>query len=572
MNNDIVFSLHDSEDTITTEIDLNMLENLNTIENIDNTEKPNYYTRFTDNIENDVISEFYDLTSNIPYEKANLEIIFLNSDDEFIKNRHLIIKGHYVVVDIKDSHLIVITEEKKAFHINLSEISEQHYLAIFNDSKPKKITLDSKSLFRLNSFKTINGLYNIFIIINMFYPNKICDLNGLLETFMNKTYSEDTHIECLYNLLHIKNCFNIILEKNHLMKLLNKESKLLEIVIRCEEIGLPFSNKVYEEYLKDIKESFEYELTNFTKKYNKEFTNNIELFQILTNNNLDPVLDLDYLKQYGDETLFALLVGQDIINRHSEYPLSNNLNRLYIEYTPYDDFGGIRSNIKIDNFYVVSDKKIVVGYYKDLYLRIFANYSNIDYIVDGVKNNNLEHVLSKKVLGFDTNFSKFLIISVLKGMIQGYFYADDMRNYLFEECNIYINLNDMEEILKRFNDHCPEVISFISGFNRYRSLDKRYSLVETTPLHKFIMLLISDIHKDSILRISESTDNFNMNNKFKIDIVGLFDNKIILESDNECINIAVDLMNRNLSHSFYNYISKVPILCKVIGTNRLKGD
>ena len=58
-------------------------------------------------------------------------------------------------------------------------------------------------------------------------------------------------------------------------------------------------------------------------------------------------------------------------------------------------------------------------------------------------------------------------------------------------------------------------------------------------------------------------ENYNSKSKYKIKIVGLLHDGFILEADEGAYNIALDIVNRNLTKAFNRYVKNVSALCNV---------
>jgi hypothetical protein len=443
------------------------------------------------------------------------------------------------------------------------------YSLVFKVQLPRKICLNSKEIFKKDIYP-FNGLYDIGHVATMFCGCRESDLKRFVEIF--KPNADNDINNLLYNLYEIKNSLNLIIEKNGFFPLVNKEFKILEIVSLCEKNGLPFSKDNYLSFIEDIKTRYERNTEMFKEVYGESYVNKESIFKGLKNKGCKLIFNENYLQQVEDCALLGLAAAHRLYNSNINKKLVFTDDRLFLKYEPYSDYGHIECNFTFDKFHFTflktdSDKYYVTGSYEDLFLRAFANFSGIDYLKQWAYEKTIIPSLAYRVFGDkyldDKPLYEFYAISFLKGFIQGYFNPEDMMYYLFEELDFFLNKKEVEEISNLFFENCKEILDYIYNFDREISSDKRFSFADNMPIYKFIKLTEADIFKHALCLVYDNIENYNRRNKYKIGIIGLTENTIIVESDKGAFNIALDIINRNLTTAYNKYIRYVPALCAV---------
>lgn len=547
----------------------NLIDNFQMLENIhlSNTNpKTLDLTPFPDI---NALEAFKQMIGSMKYSKVGIEEIKINTEEEFSQYEHQFLSGYYIAIDLTDSYLRIVTESRKAFLIDIHSVPLDVYSLVFKVQLPRKICLNSKEIFKKDIYP-FNGLYDIGHVATMFCGCRESDLKRFVEIF--KPNADNDINNLLYNLYEIKNSLNLIIEKNGFFPLVNKEFKILEIVSLCEKNGLPFSKDNYLSFIEDIKTRYERNTEMFKEVYGESYVNKESIFKGLKNKGCKLIFNENYLQQVEDCALLGLAAAHRLYNSNINKKLVFTDDRLFLKYEPYSDYGHIECNFTFDKFHFTflktdSDKYYVTGSYEDLFLRAFANFSGIDYLKQWAYEKTIIPSLAYRVFGDkyldDKPLYEFYAISFLKGFIQGYFNPEDMMYYLFEELDFFLNKKEVEEISNLFFENCKEILDYIYNFDREISSDKRFSFADNMPIYKFIKLTEADIFKHALCLVYDNIENYNRRNKYKIGIIGLTENTIIVESDKGAFNIALDIINRNLTTAYNKYIRYVPALCAV---------
>lgn len=518
---------------------------------------------------NEVIEDFKSLLGSLEFTNIPITLYEVKNDNDFIQKQHDILGIDYMVIDIMGSVLKVITNRGKGFLINMDIISPKIYGVIFTTFMPRKLCFNSKDIYKSNELKKVN-IYDISHVVKMFYGVECKNIEVLVSLFCKNASKDENAL--LYNLFQIKDKLNTLLDRHRLMSLINKEFKLIEAISSIEKSGMPFSEDSFKLYIENLNTKYKAAITTNEQVLGSDLTNILDdkekLLLRLEECGFPTCYDETFLCMMENEELFNLVQAHNTIKKYSQSNLITTNKRLYLDYDSYDSFGNIAPAFEINNLYIKSSKNIVTGVYIDLYYRIFANFSNIDYLIAAVSSNSLAETLAMKIFENNNAISRFNSIALLQGYIEGNFTCDSMYSYLYEKRNCHIPPEDIEILQNLFEEKCPEIIKFVKRFNRDRSKDKRFSISrEYSPLHSFIKLTEADIFKSAIIQIYDSISSFNENNKYKINFIGLQKDMIILESDDACLNVAVDILNRKLISSYDYYIERIPAVCNVNSYN-----
>lgn len=510
-----------------------------------------------------------DLVGNISFQDVDLDEELIDTDEKFFQYQYLIISGYYICLHIDAPYLRVVTENKRAFLINTDTVSKKSYSILLKVQYPYKLCINSRAIYSL-SLHDINNTYDLGHSVRIMYGRENdLDLREMVELFTGASCPDLNKL--MYNLFNIKNRLQTVIERHRLLRTINNDFKVLGIVRRCECAGLPFDEGKYKSFIARFENRYKAAKANIEEKLGGSFNNKIELIRLLKDNEMYPSLNIEYLKESKEKVgLLGIAIGMELKKRYENALLENTPDRLFLRYNAYDLFGQIRPSFVIDNAYIVSNQNIAVGSYKDLYFRVFANYSKNEFLINSMNSGFFFDCLSERLFGTSNPALKFCISAVLKGWLQGYWEHKDLLDYILIELDTLLYPDELEEIQSIIEEKFPELIEYIQGFDRIISREKRISFADVPNLHKFIMLTMADIHKKAITLVAGDVQDYNIKNKSKINIVGLFDNKILLEAEEEALNTAVDILNRNLIKSFEYYIKRVQAVCDVNAGRKLK--
>lgn len=524
----------------------------------------------------EILDSLNSLLKSFDFIKETMQEHVIVDDTDFVFRQHEFLNHGYIIIDIEDNILKVINYEKQVFIIDMSKISKHIYSVIIEAHSPRKILVDNRTIFTSKYLEglNINSPYDISHIVKMFYKDKFTDLKELLGLF-TKEIVEDRNL-LLYNLFQIKTSLNDILQSYSLMTLVNKEMDFISVMCKIESIGLPFSKEDYEEFQKSMIEGYESTALALQETYEADFNGKIdnkeEFLDLLIEKELYSA-NKDFWVSQDEVNLHGFFVAKDLIEKYKDAKFDVSNDRLFIKYDFYNDYGNVKSSFDVDGFYIAckEGKSIVSGTFVDLYFRIFASLTNLEYIVTSINENKFIEEISNRAFKNTSPSACFNATNILKAYIEGFFETNELADYFFVKLDTKFDDTSMANIQSIFNSNTNKIIKFIKKYYRDQSRDKRFCFTEESSLHQYIKMTEADIFKTAVLDVDEAVTAFNDSNKYKIHIVGIQENKIILECDDKALNIAIDILNRKLTKAFDNYVKKVQSVCNVVSSGKLKG-
>ena len=512
-----------------------------------------------------VLDEFKDLLNSVNVEslKTELDEIDITNDDAFYSYQHEILCKGYISVAFDEDLLRVTTINGKCFNLFWDVISYELIALIFKVHSPRKIIFNSIPF--LKSFTSpVNSFYDIQHIYKMFYEEKAENVLELVNKF---TTTEINSVSlAMYYLIFIVKKVNGVIERNSLFSLVNKEFEILKIIANAENKGLPFDENKFLKVVENIKTEYEKCKIHFSKNYDANYYSYESIIQGLKSNNEMKIFNGDYFKKVKDPVrnnfYTTRLIYRDIVKT----PLDYSKDRLFIKYDSCDDFMSISGNVNIkplyDKFLVFNNnKRYIVASYYDLFYRIFAEASQIDYLIEYANDKKFIELLSKRIFAntdLDKNHREFYTDSFLQALIRGFYKEDDIKLFFEDKLGFLVEKEEIIKILKMIMSSCSDMIVFIDKFKKTYSAEKRRTSKDNMFIYNYIKLTEVDIIKDSILRAYHRISSFNERNKYSINIIGFVDNGFILESDEGAFNIALDIANTTLTKSYDKYLKNTP--------------
>lgn len=522
----------------------------------------------------DIIQSFKKLLGSLSYLEENIEEYVVQNNEEFVLIQHEFLDGGYIAIDIKDNILKIVTYAKKAYIIDMANVDKKVYGVIFSSYVPRKICFDTRLLYKsqYTSELTINNPYDISHIVKMFCNQKVSSLKELIELFTKE--ANDNENILLYNIFQIKNNLNDLLERFSLMSLLNKEMEIISTVSKAEVIGLPFSQEAYDDFLYHLNENYTCAIKLVEESICTEIKPLLDdkdkLINLLHSKNLFATFNKDYWAEMDNTDMQGLIIANELTNKYNNCAATIKEDRIFLEYDLYDEYGNIKSNFDLDGRYIIAKegKLIVTGSYNDLYFRIFASLSNIDFLINAVNNDSFITDLTLETFKINNPTSRFLAVNILKAYIEGYNEPQDLEDYFFNKLDT--KFNNLLQFQETFNENSGKIIKFIKRFYRNQSKDKRFCFNKEPAIHQYIKMTEADVLKSAILLVTETISTFNESNKYNINLVGIQNGRIILEADEGALNTAVDTLNRKLTQAFDMYVRNVQAVCNVIASSSLK--
>jgi len=524
--------------------------------------------------QDNVLNEFEELLKSFSNEDLTLEVIEIESNEDYYKYQHIFLNKGYISIFKDENYLYIGTRYKKIFLFDVTLISQRAVNLIFKVHSPRKIIFNSIDFFKENKLST-NSSYDVLHVVRMFYNEKPKNLISLVNLFI--TDSIDNINEALYYVLDIVKKINVIIEKNSLFSLVNQEFKVLDIIRNTELLGLPMKRTEYE----DMKALSEKEYSKckeyFEVSYESDYDDYYSIIEGFKRKKDIKVFNEDYFSSKKDFFNHNLVVAKLFYNdTHNDY-IKHYDERLYVRYDPCFEYMSVMPSMKLmkgyEKFFEIDNSKIyVTASYKNLFFRIFADVSKIPYLItyakgDTKKENKIISKLSQRVfkeVELDNITKEFYASAVLSAIIRGYFEPSETKLYFENELGVIMDEKEIAKYINLFYENAKEIISFVKEFDFNYSKGKRRTFVDNMPIYNYIKLTETDILKDALVLAQERIESFNNRNKYQIKFVHIGKNSFVLEADEEAFNTAFDISNRTLTDIHNKYISNVPALCNVL--------
>lgn len=516
------------------------------------------------------VDSFKSLLGSLNYEPVEIEEIFINSDSDYDTNKHIFLTGYYLTIYYKNNILYVLTESNKLFIMDTLKVTPSHYRELFASLLPYKLCCSGRDLFSFAG--EVHGMFDLSLVLKMYYgETETLDIEKIIALFFNIVPLElSQQLHCIYL---IKNRLTIIIERYRLMSGVNMEMALSKVLYKCEEKGLPFSKDRHSAFLKTIKKGHE-EYLDLLKKDLGDFpSDENELLLYLKEKDYFPTLNSDYLNLLPKtDILLGYITCKDILERNKRNAFLKKIknSRLFLSYNSYSSFGKIEEDLKYEPNYIFSDEYLVCGVYEDLFYRLFLNFIRSKELLNIPRNTSLVSFISSSLFEEQNAAALFTTKALLNSLISGFFSVKDILSYFNNTAGLLLEYEDVEELTKQFNLKFPETFHKITSFENRLSKGKKLSFKSISPLYDFLSHSRSDIYKMAILFTDKMIVDYNKRNKGQIQLVGVSEDKIILECEQESLNTGMDILNRTMEKAYNYHVKNVPALFNVSSSKQLK--
>lgn len=486
---------------------------------------------------------------------------YINSDAEFKSCIYSILNNFYLGIGITKNVLHLITEKGNYYVIYMDKVSLENVKIIFNHNFTKKVFFNEYKIGKNLLVDSANMVDLKFIMKILFLEDFDSDEEMFLYLGAEGFKSMGVRI---YNFIEIAKKINIYIEKKKLNKYLHLENDIKDILINSSRKGFPINKKEYEKYIANLKIGYEE-----IKAEGLDLKNKDRLLEDLNKRNKYLSLYPDILRT-EDYELYKKL---KIYNSFNDYKLHSHTcdgNGLF--HARYDTYSlnvfGIEGIIIPSSFYYNSeDLDIIEGSYKDIYFKIFAELSRDGNLISEASKGTLLNYISKEIGVFkeNKNDNSILVTSMfLNAYANGIYDKKGVTNYLYHRWDTYFSSNDVENMNRLFNEKMTGLMSFFKTFDGNSGEFSRYNTKIFHPglsLHKFILQIENLVYKTAIKYINGAIKDYNdKHKKDAIYIGGVFNKKIVLVSENEHSDIAIDILNRYMAVAYRRYIKNTKYL------------
>lgn len=529
-----------------------------------------------DNIQNNNESrevEELSLDLNIEYVfndcTNSLEII--ETVEEFNDIKLDVLRCHYISILKNKNLLYLVTDNDRFYSINTSNISSKDISKMLTFNKPKKVIFNIKK-YKDYLLESSIGFYDINLIFKLLWGLDGNNIRGVIKAVnMPEEIIENRYL-LLRNLIQIAKALNIYIEKNKINKYIFLEMDVLTKATLLEVRGIPIDIEKYRKYRANIENKYDYLMENQLQIYGKDldFGNVGSILKYLNDNKFINSLEESVLKAENAE-LYNNYKIYNIYNELSKHEF--NGSNILLQYDTYKEFQVVTNFIP--NYYFLDYQKLefIEGSYCDLYLRVLIEISKCKKLQIGAASSNLidfinVNVFEKKELGV---FTKMIISAYANRM----FDIDVIYKFILSKYNTSINVQDIQVINKLFLEKLPDLMLFFKNFNGSECDYERYhnKIFRTNVnLDCFIKQITNLIFKTAIDYVSSAINEYNSrynSETNQLEVIGFYDNKIILSSSKGNSKIGIDILNRYMSLAYQKFIKKTKYfnITKVIEPN-----
>lgn len=500
---------------------------------------------------------------DIKFETIKSEPIVILNDREFEKAKQVILKCFYVGVYKIDNTLSFVCDNGKYYVINMDNISKENLKSTFSFIKPKKIVFDITNYGSILTDDS-KGFIDIKLAVNLLFNKELKTINKFIVDFkIPKNARENIYL--LYtNLIKIAKSINIYVEKNNLNKAYYAEMDTSILMCNVAKRGVDVNLIDFEAFTKNINEEIKEINIEFKEKYGDDFDFN------------DKQKILKAIKE-GSRSLDSKIMNSSdnlLYDKYKKYilykwvnSLSSCKEKIYFDYSLYDDFQ-IKSNLLIEgNFYSNDNVKVIKGEFGSLYYKIFAELTrNNDLIIAASENDFIEYI--NKVLFPDRDeeisiYTDVIIRCYASGVLDHF----EVQEYAIEKYDTVLNVGDISNFNHRIKEYLGDIYTFIKDFDGLAPEYDRYNKKIFTPdssLDGYIKQIINMIFKLSLLEIEKMTRDYTEKRKRKdndnVKLTGVGKNFMLLSVTGEdAKQMAIDNLNRAMYTNFKYFIKNTKV-------------
>lgn len=492
--------------------------------------------------------------SFIPIDKS---AVYINNNDEYRQHMYKIASNYIIALCITNNVLHLVTERQEYYVIYLNKVNKNNLEFILNHDIVKKVC------------------FNISEIPNGIKKTNVMELQFVLKVLLLKEFNSDREMFSYfgitersignictkaYNYIELAKKINIFVEKNKLNRYLYLEGEIRNILLETTNKGFPINVEMYKDYIDSLEEEYKE-----VEKQNINFNDKNKLLEYLNRNNKYLSLHPEILRG-EDKDLYEWLMIYKSYKVHNNITLNDDT--IQIDYDTYNlRTLNIKEHFTPNSSYYTNAMDVIEGSYKGLYFKILAELTrNKEFIMEASKGSFLEYISTRIGIARGNANSNHEIIAnmFLEAYANNIFDRVNIVKYIYKYWHTYISSDDADNINKLFYDKMPEFMNFLKSFDGTSDEYSRYNTKifhPKTNLHFYIMQIKNLIYKTAIKYVNSAINDFNA--KYKDNMIqfgGILDGKLVLLSEKEHSNIAIDILNRYMADAYKRYIKKTKYL------------
>lgn len=523
---------------------------------------------------------------NIDVDVSREHIILINNSQEFLKYQHTIMDNRCISFfwpcdekGLTGSRISISTEKEKTFVIDLDKIDITLLSVLIKMQRPVKIFYSAKPVlvWCLKNNLKMNQIFDISTAMNILSDGQTVDnsLKALIKRFAGKDIGEenidfqDFVLIGKFIFLFRKRLVECIQELN-LMKVLNFEQNLLFAIAKSESDGMPYNPECSNPMSQNIWElveskygvSSKKELANsgilfLNKNYLAEKKNMLEVYEYSALESAERIL-----KNFDLKFVSEGRIRSRILSGHSGSIIPKDYSF---------DGEGLYPFISPDKDYC-----LVEGEFKNLEARVVAKLLNNRNLINSF---NTEEGPFSYFAGplFDKSPDEVTIEEKFKAKM---IFEIVIRN-LGERETLYYAWNTSKSFLKeeeiislkeKFKKVHPDLINLIKETQKQVKKDGcicsstgRITVLNNSGKAFFnkVEMYMNEIFKHALDLSFIDFEAYNAEFSNNVKLCTIYNRIITLECDKKIVNIAIDMLTRNMTKTAAKMLGGIPILLKV---------
>lgn len=519
-------------------------------------------------------------------------IILINNSQDYLKHQNCIMDNKCVSffwptenLKLVGSRVSISTEKDKTFIIDLDKIDTNLLGVFLNAQRPIKVLFNAKPAITwcLNNKMNLNHIFDVKSAISILMDGKYEDnstkelvnrySNGKLE--VDRIDFQDFVFIGKFLLLFRKKlveCFDTL----GIMNILNLEQRILYILAAAESNGMPYNHAAPNPIAQGIWELVESKYGVATKKELAKAGDILSFNKEYLNERKDLLEVREYLNAETSEKIRQHFDTKYVVNGriHSYLELGPAASIVAKDYS--FDGEGLYSFISPPGGHC-----LVEGRFKDLEVRVIAKLLNRPgltraFHMDEGPYSYFAAPLFEKSIEDLTLDEKFKAKMVLEMTVRSLGDRESLF-YAWNTCQAYIKEDEIFSLKERFKKAHPELTNLIEE-TREKAQKHGYITTSTGRIsvtknqskafHLVVEMYMNDIFKRTLELFYHDLELYNNDFSPKIKLCTVYNRIITLECDKSIVNIAIDMLTRNMTRAATKILRGMPVLLKVYGTEQ----
>lgn len=528
---------------------------------------------------------------SVDVDTSREHIILINNQQDFMKYQHTIMDNRCISFfwPADSSGLIgfrisISTEKDKTFVIDLDKVDISLLSALMNAQRPIKVFFNAKPLiiWCKNNGLSLSHIFDVTTAINILTDGKDFgnSIKSLINRHSNKALNSD--IIDLQDFVLISK-FLIGFRKKlvdsfqtlEIMDVLNLEQRILFAAAMSESNGMPYNEAAPNPMAQSIWELVEskHGVTNkkelsksgvfsLCKSYLNERKDLLEVREYISAETSEKIRQsFDTKRVIGNRICSTLAYGPSASIVTSDYSFAGE---------------GLYSFISPEK-----DKCLVEGCFKDLEIRVIAMMLNKAKLLQSFHTEEGPYAYFAAPL-FDKKTDEITLDEKFKAKMILEMIVRDLgeRETLFYAWNTYqayIKEDEIADLKKRFKKAHPDLMKLIretkkqAEKNGYVTTSTgRISVVKSDGKAFFtkVEMYMNDIFKNTLDLFYHDLQTYNADYSPEVTLCTIYDRIITLECDKKIVNIAIDMLTRNMTRTAARILGGIPVSVKVYGTEQ----